>query len=51
MKKCSTCIKANIKKNSASTKDLMESMIHPYQGLFIDLGFSGQIFYDKNDKD
>ena len=28
----------------------MESIICPYQGLFIDFSFSGHIFYDKDGK-
>ena len=39
--KCSTYIKANLKKNSPSTKSLTELVTCPYQGLFIDFGFSG----------
>lgn len=50
VKKFSTCIKANLQKNYASNKSLIEFIIHPYQGLFINFGFSGRVLYDKNGK-
>ena len=50
IKNCPTCIQANMRKNTASKRSLMESVIHPYQGLFIDFGFSGKVSYDKEEK-
>jgi hypothetical protein len=44
---CSTCIKANLRKKSAGKRSLSESVSSPYQGLFIDFGFSGRLSYDK----
>ena len=42
-----TCIKANLWKNSPINQSLSEQVTCPYQGLFIDFGFSGCISYDK----
>ena len=39
-----------MRKNSASKQSLKESVIHPYQSLFIDFGFSGRVSYDKDGK-
>jgi len=47
---CSTCIKANLRKRSAGKRSLSESVSSPYQGLFIDFGFSGRLSYDKEGK-
>ena len=50
IKNCPTCIKANMRKNTASKRSLTESVTHPYQGLFIDFGFSSCVSYDKDGK-
>ena len=40
-----------MRKNSASKQSFTESIVlHPYQGLFINFGFSGQVSYDKDRK-
>ena len=48
--KCTTFLKANQTKSTQSTRSLMESVSHPYQGLFIDFRFSGRISKDKEGK-
>ena len=50
VKNCPICIKANMRKNSAGKQSLSEMMSHPYQGLFIDFGFLGQLSFDKEGK-
>ena len=40
IKNCPICIKASMRKNTASKQSLTESVVHPYQGVFIDLVFS-----------
>ena len=50
IKNCYTCIKANMRKNAASKRSLTESIVHSYQSLFIDFGFSGRVSYDKDRK-
>ena len=50
VKNCPTCIKTNIQKNSASKRSLSETVLHPYQGLFVDFGFSGRLSFDKEGK-
>ena len=50
IKNCPMCIKENMRKNAASKRSLTESVTRPYQGLFIDFGFSGFISYDKDGK-
>ena len=39
-----------MRKNAASKRSLTKSAVHPYQGLFIDFGFSGHVSNDKNGK-
>ena len=36
--------------NAASKRSLTESVVHPYQGLFIDFRFSELVSYDKDGK-
>ena len=36
--------------SSEYEKEYVESVIHPYQGLFIDFGISGKVSYDKEGK-
>ena len=48
--RCPTCTKANLCKNSPSKQSLSEMVTCPYQGLFIDFGFSGRVSYDKEGK-
>ena len=48
--KCTTCTKANLRKNSPTKQSLTKMVTCPYQGLFIDFGFSGQISYNKEGK-
>ena len=47
VKNCPTCIKANIRKNYTGKRSLSKTVSHPYQGLFIDFGFSGLLSFDK----
>ena len=47
---CSTCSKANMRKRSPGKRSLSDSVTRPYQGLFIDFGFSGRISFDKDGK-
>ena len=44
--KCPTCLKTNLTKNFGK-KSLRDSVKRPYQGLFIDLVFSGKVKRDK----
>ena len=50
VKNCPTCIKANMRKNSAGKRSLSKTVLHPYQGLFIDFGSSGKLSFDKEGK-
>ena len=50
VKNCPTCINANMRKNSAGKQSLSKTVLHPYQGLFIDFGFSGKLSFDKEGK-
>ena len=43
---CATCMKANLTKATAGHSSLQDSLTHPYQGLYIDFGFSGRISKD-----
>ena len=43
---CATCMKANLTKSAAGHSSLQDSLTHPYQGLYIDFGFSGRISKD-----
>ena len=45
---CDTCLKANLTKSSAGHKSLCDSITTPYQGLYIDFGFPGQICKEKD---
>ena len=45
--KCSVCLQAKNTKTGPGKKSLSESVTQPYQGLYIDHAFSGQIKYDK----
>ena len=47
---CKTCLRANLRKRSAGKRSLSESVSCPYQGLFIDFGFSGRLSYNKDSK-
>ena len=47
---CATCIKANLTKAAAGHYSLCDSLKHPYQGFYIDFGFSGIISKDKDGK-
>ena len=49
---CATCMKANLTKaaDSAGHSSLQDSLTHPYQGLYIDFGFSGRISKDAEGK-
>ena len=48
IKKCATCLQAKIHKNSPGTHSLRDTVSHPYQGLYIDMGFPGKVSYDKD---
>ena len=39
-----------MRKNSAGKQSLSETVTHPYQGLYIDFGFSGKLLFDKDGK-
>ena len=39
-------MKANLTKSAAGHSSLRDSLTHPYQGLYIDFGFSGRISKD-----
>ena len=39
-------MKANLTKAAAGHSSLQDSLTHPYQGLYIDFGFSGRISKD-----
>ena len=45
---CATCMKANLTKSAAGHSSLRDSLTHPYQGLYIDFGFSGRISKDED---
>lgn len=47
---CKNCTKSNFRKNSLTKRSLSKMFIYPYQGLFIDFGFSGWVLYDKEGK-
>ena len=46
MTHCATCIKENLTKAASGNSSLCNSLKHPYQGLYIDFGFHGQISKD-----
>ena len=48
--RCATCIKANLTKAAAGHSSLRHLLKYPYQGLYIDFGFSGRILKDKDVK-
>ena len=48
--KCPTCLKTNLTKSSAGFHSLRDTVERPYQGLFCDMAFSGQIRKDKDGK-
>ena len=50
VKHCPTCIKENMRKNSAGKQSLSKTVSHPYQGLFVDFSFSGKLSFDKDRK-
>ena len=47
---CPTCIDTNLRKNTPKKRSLSESVSCPYQGLFIDMAYSGRVSYDKEGK-
>ena len=44
---CVTCLKANLTKYSAGHHSLYDSLMTPYQGLYIDFGFPDCTYKDK----
>ena len=38
--RCATCIKSKLTKNSLGSESLCDSLLRPYQGLYIDFGFA-----------
>ena len=47
---CPTCLRANLGKNPSSHESLRSRLKLPYQGMYIDFGFSGKVQTDKNGK-
>ena len=47
---CPTWIDANLCKNAPGNLSLSESVLCPYQGLFINMVYPGRVSYDKEDK-
>ena len=45
--KCSICEKVNLTKNPAGYVSIREKLKQPYQGIYIDFGFSGKVKLDK----
>ena len=45
-----TCIDTNLCKNAPGKRSLSESVLCPYQGLFIDVAYPDQVSYDKEGK-
>ena len=50
LKNCDTFLKFNITKSSAGHQRFCDSLTTPYQGLYIDFRFSGQIFNNRDCK-